>query len=105
MSDVASAQFAAAMATKIIVPDGTGAGNYWTGASGASTADVLTILLDYDTQGRLLYLGRAVPGSATSAAVWQIFKLLYGASGATACRPAGRAFANIWDSRASLSYL
>ena len=52
------------------------------------------------------YFGKAAVGSATSAAVWQIQKLTYGADGDVSVTWAGGAdaFASIWDNRASLAY-
>lgn len=54
----------------------------------------------------LAYFGRAEPGSATSAAVWQIKRLDIGADGDVDVTWAdGDAlFNNVWDDRASLSY-
>ena len=52
------------------------------------------------------YLGKAQIGSVTSAAVWQIQKLTFGADGDVEITWAdgNAAFDNIWDNRASLSY-
>lgn len=52
------------------------------------------------------YLGSALPGTATSAASWQIQKLTFGGSGDVSVYYAGgsTAYTNIWDNRASLSY-
>ena len=63
----------------------------------------------YDSNGNLQYEGFAVPGSATSAAVWAIRKFTY-----TSMSPyqtltetwagGSSSFTNIWDNRASFSY-
>ena len=63
----------------------------------------------YDSNGNLQYEGFAVPGSATSAAVWAIRKFTY-----TAMSPyqtltetwanGSGSFTNVFDNRASLSY-
>ncbi len=52
------------------------------------------------------YLGKAQVGAVTSAAVWQIQKLTFGADGDVAITWADgdAAFDNVWDNRASLSY-
>lgn len=52
------------------------------------------------------YLGKAQVGSVTSAAVWQIQKLTFGADGDVVITWADgdASFDNIWDNRASLSY-
>jgi len=62
---------------------------------------------DYDGNSNMTYHGVAVPGSATSAAVWFIEKYTYdGNNRATLHQLAdGNDQAdNIWDDRASLSY-
>ncbi|MEM4409328.1 MAG: hypothetical protein QXI19_11375 [Candidatus Caldarchaeum sp.] len=52
------------------------------------------------------YIGRAIPGSATSAAVWQIMRLTFSGGQLTALEWAGGndLFDKIWNNRASLSY-
>ncbi len=52
------------------------------------------------------YLGKAQVASATSAAVWQIQKLVFGVDGDVTITWAdgNAAFDNVWDNRASLSY-
>jgi YD repeat-containing protein len=62
---------------------------------------------DYDTNGNLLYHGVAEPGTATSAAAWQIKQFTYdGSSRLTAVLYAGGSVAltSVWDNRASLTY-
>ncbi len=67
--------------------------------------EFLTVL-DYDLNGNVIYAGKAAPGSAKSAAVWQIKNFLYSGSNVTDILWAdgNASFDNIWDSRASLSY-
>lgn len=52
------------------------------------------------------YLGKAVVGSVTSGAVWQIRKFTFGSDGdvTTEWADGDSDFDNIWDNRASLSY-
>ena len=61
---------------------------------------------DFDGSGNLIYFGLANPGSATSAASWQIRKITWTGANPTSTRYAGgsRGFTNIWDNRAGLSY-
>ena len=61
----------------------------------------------YDGSGRVLYVGIAYPGKATSDASWSIFKQAYDGSGRpTTKRYAGGndGFTDIWDNRTSLNY-
>jgi len=61
----------------------------------------------YNGNGDIEYHGQAVPGSATSAAVWFIRNYTYdGSNNLTAIRLAnGSTVENqIWDNRAALSY-
>lgn len=67
--------------------------------------DMMT-LIEY-SGGNPVYIGRAAPGTATSAAAWQIQKLTYDADdNVTAVQFAGGAndYDQIWDNRAALSY-
>ncbi len=52
------------------------------------------------------YLGKAVPGTATSAATWQIKKLIYSGNYVIEILFADGDgdFDNVWDNHASLSY-
>lgn len=64
-----------------------------------------TQMIDYAGTANPVYVGLAPPGSATSAAVWQIKKLTYSGSNPTATQwAAGGAFTQVWDNRASLTY-
>lgn len=62
--------------------------------------------MSYTAQGLPEYIGIAFPGSATSAAVWQIRKLTYTGTNATAVLwcDGNNNFDNIWDNHPSLSY-
>lgn len=66
-----------------------------------------TLAFDYDGSGNLVYLGRAAPGTAKSAAGWQIQRLpVDGLNNTTDCQFANgvTAFDQVWNNRASLSY-
>lgn len=58
-----------------------------------------------DEDGSTTYVGKAAIGSATSSAVWQIFKVV-DTSGdlAVSWADGDDGFDNIWDNRASLTY-
>ena len=60
----------------------------------------------YTAQGLPEFIAIALPGAATSAATWQIRKLIYTGTNATAVLWAdgNNNFDNIWDDYASLSY-
>ena len=67
-----------------------------------------TTEIAYDTSNRIQYVGRAVPGSATTASLWQILRITY--EGATT-RISTVTYANgnathkwIWDNRATYTY-
>ena len=69
-----------------------------------ASKDLLATLVDDTTTANVIYLGHAVPGTATSAASWRIKKIDV-SSGATITWADGNFyFDNIWDNRASLSY-
>lgn len=64
--------------------------------------------LTYNAEGSLQYQGWALPGSATSAAVWLIVEHTYDAEGlySGVIFAAGRAkFTAEWDERANYVYL
>jgi len=64
----------------------------------------LTIRMEY-SGGNPLYVGKAVPGTATSAAAWQIQKLTYAGDELNALQWADSGkFSQVWDDRAGLSY-
>ena len=63
--------------------------------------------IEYNGDGLELYIGRANPGSATSSAVWQIYKMEYDGSN----RPITRRYANgsddfknAWEDRSTYDY-
>jgi len=60
----------------------------------------------YDGANNLIYFGQADPGTATSAAAWQVRSFTYVGANLTAVlySNGSRAFNAIWDNRASLSY-
>ena len=77
------------------------------GGGGGGTVELVTESKRYDqASSTVLYVGEAVPGSATSSPLWKIAKITVDASG----NPLTKLFANlgaqnqIWDNRASLSY-
>lgn len=72
----------------------------------AQSSDDFTQLLEYDASSNLIYHGRAAPGTASSAALWQIKRFTYTGSNLTAIEFANgsAAFGAIWDNRASLTY-
>ena len=58
-----------------------------------------------DTGTGTMYVGEALPGTATSAALWRIKKIVTtGADIAITWADGNDYFDNIWTSRASLSY-
>lgn len=75
-----------------------------------STGTLLTTAVKYKTivdeaSGTVTYVGRAVAGSATSAAVWQISRFTQtGNVLAEDTADSNFAFDNIWDNRAALAY-
>lgn len=74
------------------------------GSAGVSDSDLVT---NYDTVSDVLaYVGKALPGTLTSAASWQIKKLVFDAVGdVTMTFADGNAnFGSSWDNRASLTY-
>lgn len=70
-------------------------------------AEKLSQKLDYDIDGKLIYAGEALPGSAASSPVWAIKKLIYDSEGQlveTLWANGNSERINIWNNRASLSY-
>lgn len=62
---------------------------------------------DYNSTDNITYSGRAVPGTATSAAGWSIMKVTYNSNSdvVTALWASGTdAFNAVWDNRASYTY-
>lgn len=74
-----------------------------------TTEDNYKVRIEYTTISASdypLYVGKAAPGSASSAAVWQVKKLAYSGTNVTQVDWAdgNDSFDNIWDNRASLAY-
>lgn len=67
----------------------------------------VTTKISYDANNRQEYIGLAKPGTATSAAGWQIKKMTYNATGfMTDLQFADGTdkFDKVWDNKASYSY-
>lgn len=60
------------------------------------------VIQKIDDTGTYTYIGKAVPASLTSGAVWQIKRI--DTSGNTLFAGGVATFTQIWDNRASLSY-
>lgn len=56
-----------------------------------------------ETSGTTTYIGKAVPGTATSSALWQIAKMDT-STGTVVTWAGSAAFNQIWDNRAGLTY-
>ena len=69
-------------------------------------APALLKRMDYNASNLPLYIGWAVPGTAASAASWQITRMTYSGNNVTLIEFADSDtnFDNIWDSRTSLNY-
>lgn len=65
-----------------------------------ATAPTIT---EIDEGATYTYVGKAAPGTATSAAGWQIVRL-ENATGSTRLAEGNNQFAHVWDNRAGLSY-
>lgn len=66
-----------------------------------------SVVTTYDSvSDTLAYVGKHAPGTATSAAVWQIKRLTFDAAGdvITEVADGDLDFDNVWDDRASLTY-
>lgn len=90
-----------------VLVDGTGA-NLDNGIGGISTTSaVFTSQFAYDGSGNIQYIGIAMPGSSVASAVWYIRQLTYDVNNnLTGILNANgsKAFNQIWNNRASLSY-
>ena len=85
----------------------TGAAHVHVKASDVSLGAAVDYASLYDQVSDVLaYAGKALPGTVTSAASWQIKELVFNAAGdVTVTFADGNAsFDNIWDNRGSLSY-
>lgn len=58
-----------------------------------------------DDTGTYVYVGYAIPGSAESAASWKIFRVTTANPVAIMYADGDSFYNNIWDNRASLTYL
>ncbi len=77
--------------------------------SGGALVKVLSsdLVTNYDPVGATTaYVGKAIAGTATSAALWQVKRLTFAADGGVITKFADgdATFDNIWDNRASLTY-
>lgn len=62
------------------------------------------VLVDTSTSGTT-YVGEAVPNSATSSALWRVYKVAVSATSTTVQFADGNDnFDNVWNDRSSLSY-
>lgn len=73
----------------------------------APPANAYQKLYAYDGSNNLIYEGWALPGAASSDAKWAICKYTYSGSNQTGGQWANGSTeeVNIWDNRASLTYL
>jgi hypothetical protein len=70
------------------------------------TPDVVSTITLLDDLGTTQYVGKAAPRSSTAAPVWQIQRLqTTGTILAVQFADGNTNFDNVWDARASLSYL
>lgn len=62
---------------------------------------------DYDVDGNLVYLGKAIPGSSQGEPVWQISKFIYDVDNnliSILWANGNTLFENIWNNRVSYTY-
>lgn len=67
----------------------------------------LTTMVDYQGGQAAIYVGYAIPGSATSLSMWSIQFITYDGNGntlSTQWSPNYNSFGDIWDNRTLLSY-
>jgi hypothetical protein len=69
-----------------------------------TTSPTLDLILDNTTTANVTYIGQAVIGSVTSAAVWQIKKMDETTGLVLTWANSTASFSQIWDNRASLPY-
>jgi hypothetical protein len=86
-------------------PGGGGGGGSVTQGSVPWSVDDYQLAMQFDASASpILYLGQAVPGSLTSAAVWRIQRFDV-TSGVIVKWAAGvSTFSQVWDNRAALAY-
>ena len=85
----------------------TGAAHVLIKGTDVSLGAAVDYITEYDEVSSVLaYAGKALPGSATSAASWQVKELTFTAGGDISVRLADgdASFNNVWDNRGSLSY-
>lgn len=70
---------------------------------GTGTTEALALSVRLDEGATYTYIGNAAPGTATSAASWQV-KRMTNADSTILFADGNSNFDNIWDNRASLSY-
>lgn len=69
------------------------------------TQDVPNKVLLDTSSSSTVYVGEAVPNSATSSALWRVYKVAVGATSTAVTFADGNDdFDNIWDDRSSLTY-
>lgn len=68
---------------------------------GIDMADLTTLV---DEEGSTTYIGKALPGTATSAAEWKIQRIVTSGEDLEITWADSASFSQIWDNRASLSY-
>lgn len=68
------------------------------------TEDLLTYVTEKSSDNLVTYLGSAVPGTATSAAAWQIMEIDENSGTIITYADGNADFDNVWDNRESLSY-
>jgi hypothetical protein len=82
--------------------------NYLSDGSGAAVSDVspdINLFIDTDSSDvNVQYIGKAAPGTATSAPSWQIKKVDETTGTQITFADGDALFDNIWDNRESLSY-
>lgn len=68
--------------------------------------DVEVLALRFDSSNDpLLYLAEASPGSLTSESVWRIARINVAVGVAIQWANGNNSFVNVWDDRASLTYI
>lgn len=67
-------------------------------------SDNVAVRTDSTTTANTTYIGSAPPGTATSSASWQIFKIDTSSGTSITWADGDSNYNNVWDNRASLSY-
>ena len=93
------------MATDILLAGKGGAQqNVDLDTKAALTQEPAMVPLVDEVSGTVIYIGLALPGTAKSAALWQIKKLNPTGGLDTQYADGDAEFDNVWDDRAALSY-